>query len=178
MLADQQVAAGVQRGFVLHGGLLGDALAQQRRILRAVKTAEEDSVPAGQLGNVVKPAAVFNTVSQRLAFVGGGQAADNGVHAALQKLRRQDMQQLGGAGGVGVHVAAHVQPLFLRPVQQLQGPGYFFAPVVPAHGLQVADVQGDPQFPGHQQHLLDGIADARALLPHMDGEGDILPRDG
>ncbi len=39
-------------------------------------------------------------------------------------------------------------------------------------------MQRDPQFPGHQQHLLDGIADARALLPHMDGEGDILPRDG
>lgn len=39
-------------------------------------------------------------------------------------------------------------------------------------------MQRDPQFPGHQQHLLDGIADARALLPHMDGEWDILPRDG
>lgn len=39
-------------------------------------------------------------------------------------------------------------------------------------------MQRDPQFPGHQQHLLDGIADARTLLPHMNGERNVLPRDG
>ena len=39
-------------------------------------------------------------------------------------------------------------------------------------------MQGDPQFLGHQQHLLDGIADARALLPHMDGEGMSCPAMG
>ena len=36
------------------------------------------------------------------------------AYAALQKLRRQDVQQLGGAGGVGVHVAGDIQPLLPR----------------------------------------------------------------
>ena len=163
MLPDQQVTAGVQRGFVLYGRLLGDALAQKGLILRAVEAAEEDAVPAGQLGDVVEAVALLDAVGQRLPLAGGRQAADHGVHAALQKLRGQDVQQLGGVPGL---------------LQQRQRPGDLDAPVVTAHGLQVADVQGDMQLAGHQQHLLDRVADAAALLPHVDGQGDVLPGYG
>ena len=35
-------------------------------------------------------------------------------------------------------------------------------------------MQGDAERPRHGEHLLHGGADPGALLPHMDGEGDIL----
>ena len=88
------------------------------------------------------------------------------------------MQQLGGAGGVGIHVAAHIQPLPPGALHQGQRPGYLRPPVLPAHGLQMADMHGHAQRPGHRQHLLHGLAHAAALLPHVDGQRDVLPRQG
>ena len=178
VLPDQQVAAAVQRRLVLHGGLLRNALAQKLLVLRAVEAAEEDAVPAGQLCDVVEAVAGFDAVRQRLPLGGVSQAAHHRVHAALQKLRRQDVQQLGGAGSIGVHVTAHVHALVLGPLQHGQRLRDLFAPVVPPHGLQMADVQGDAQFPRHKEHLLHGLAHAAALLPHVDGQRDVLPRQG
>ena len=42
----------------------------------------------------------------------------------------------------------------------------------------MADVQRDAESAGHGEHLLRGGADTGAFLPHMDGEGDVLPPQG
>ena len=98
----------------VRGRDLGKALAQERVILGAVKAGEVDAVPAGQTGDVIKPAAAFDAPGQLPTGSGVAQTVDHRVHAALQKLRRQDVQQLGGAGGGGVDVAADVQSLLPR----------------------------------------------------------------
>ena len=101
-----------------------------------METGEKNAVPARQLGDVVKAIAAFDAPGQQLPLVQVPQTADNGLHAPGQKLRRQNVQQLGGPGGVGIHVAGQVQPLLAGPVQQGQHLGHLAAPVVPAHGLQ------------------------------------------
>ena len=76
---------------MLHGGLLRNALAQKLLVLRTVEAAEEDAVPAGQLCDVVEAASVLDAVRQRLPLGRVSQTVHHRVHAALQKLRRQDV---------------------------------------------------------------------------------------
>ena len=178
LLPHQQVAAAGQG--VLAGQLrdLLQAHALIGVILRAVETGEKNTVPARQFGDVVKAIAAFDAPGQQLPLVRVPQAADNGLHAPGQKLRRQDVQQLGGPGGVGIHVAGQVQSLLPGPVQQSQHLGDLAVPVVPAHGLQVGDMHRGLQGPGHLHHLPGGLHHAAALLAHVDGDGDALPRQG
>ena len=86
------------------------------------------------------------------------------------------MDELGGTCSVGIHIAAHLQALLLGLLQHGQGPGDLHAPVVPAHGLQMADVNGYAQGPGHGEHFLQSLQHAAALLAHMHCHGDALPR--
>ena len=175
LLPHQQVAAAGQR--VLAGQLrdLLQAHALIEVILRAVETGEIDAVPARQFGDVVKAIAAFDAPGQQLPLVRVPQAADNGLHAPGQKLRRQDCSSWVDPA-VGIHAAGQVQPLLPGPVQQGQHLGDLTVPAVPAHGLQVGDMHRGLQGPGHLHHLPGGLHHAAALLAHVHGDGDALPR--
>ena len=47
----------------------------------------------------------------------------DGLRAALEEVVGQDMDQLGGAGGVGIDVAGHVHPRLFRLPQPPEGVG-------------------------------------------------------
>ena len=114
VLPHQQVTAAVQRILSRQRRDLGKALAQKGVILRTVEAGEVDAVPTRQTGDIVEAVACFDTLRQLPPGGGIPQPPHHRVHAALQKLRRQDVQQLGGTGGVGVDVAADVQSFLPR----------------------------------------------------------------
>ena len=144
-------------------------------ILRAVEGGEIDAVPPGQLGDIVETGAAFDVRRQFLSGLLVTQARHHRLHAAGKKIRRQNVQQLGGAGGVGVYVAVHRKAIASCLLQKRQHLRDLAAPVVPAHGLQVADVNGTAQRPGYCNHLLYGRHHAAALLPHVDSDRDLCP---
>ena len=88
-----------------------------------------------------KPVPLWMRCASSRRAAGVRQTAHHRLHASRQKLRRQDVQQLGGAGGIGVHVAPHVQSLLPGLLQKLQHLRDLLSPAVPAHGLQVGDLQ-------------------------------------
>ena len=143
-----------------------------------MEAGQIDAVPARQSGNVVEARPALDALRQLPAGRRVRQAAHHRLHASRQKLRRQDVQQLGGAGGIGVHVAPHVQPLLPGLLQQSQHLRNFLPPAVPAHGLQVGDLQGDTQGTGHRQHLPDGIHHPGPLLPHMHRHRHVAAAEG
>ena len=144
-------------------------------ILRAVEGGEIDAVPPGQLGDIVETGAAFDARRQFLSGLLVTQPCHHRLHAAGEIIRRQNVQQLGGTGGVGVYVAVHRKALASCLLQKRQHLRDLAAPVIPAHGLQVADVDGTVQRPGHCNHLLYGGHHAAALLPHVDSDRDLCP---
>ena len=135
VLPYQQVAAAIQRVLPPHGGNFRDALALIGMILRTVQTGEPNTVPSGQLGDVVKTLPLLDPPRQLPAHLLVLQAAHHSLHAAGEEIRRQDVDQLGRSRGVGIHIAPHIQSLLPCLLQKLQRPGDFHPPVVPAHGL-------------------------------------------
>ena len=92
------------------------------------------------------------------------------LHAPGLKLRREHVNQLGGASRIGIHVAGHIHALLPGAAQQPDHLGYAAVPVAPANGFQVADLHGRFQRAGDGQHFFQGLNDPVALLPHMDGD--------
>ena len=88
------------------------------------------------------------------------------------------MDELGAARRVGVHVAGHVHPLLPGAGDPIQGLGRQFAPVLPAAGLEMADLQGHVKGLGHGDHLIDGGEQLHGLLPHVDGQDSVRVLDG
>jgi len=72
-------------------------------------------------------------------------------------------------GHVGVLVDGHVDALDTGLLQCPQRIPHL-PPVLPAGGLEVADVDRDVGPPPHGDDLLDGLQKAGALVPHVDHE--------
>jgi len=69
-------------------------------------------------------------------------------------------------------------PILPGLLQKLQHLRDLLSPAVPAHGLQVGDLQRDPQGTGHRQHLPDGIHHPGPLLPHMHRHRHVAAAEG
>ena len=174
----QQVEQGVEGVLILQVCDLGDGLALQGQVLRAVQTGGQDVVEAHQQRDVFKVRAGFHPLPHGRPAGRVAQRRRQGIGAARLYLRRQYVDELGGAGGVGVHIAGDVHALLPGPGQQVQHFGHGPAPVAPADGLQVADFHRGLQCPGHSEHLLQRLHDAVALLAHVDGDGPAGPAQG
>ena len=170
-LVSQKTAQAVHRIHFQFPGGLSYGLADEAPVLGQVQRRQHDVLPAHHLGDIVKIPSVFDGITEVFPLRFVPQALTDGVHAALEKVRRQQMKQLGGTGIVKIDIAGHVQPLGAGIFHQLQRLGDAAVPVAFAHGLQVADMHRAVQRTCNGNHLLHRAADAVALLTHMDGDG-------
>ena len=108
----QQVQGEVGRVSVPRGLL--DGLADISAVLGPAEGGDEDVLPAHQVHIVVEIPAVIQPVQELPPCGAVFEPLGDGGGSALQKLRRQDVDELGAPGGVGVHVAAHIQPRLSR----------------------------------------------------------------
>ena len=108
-LGDEQVEGAVGLGFALDGGDFRHGFADEGLVFRLLERGEVDILPAHEGDDIV---IVLRRLEPLLHMVPAGrvrQTAADGLRPALQHLRRQHVEQLGGTGGVGVHVPAYVQ---------------------------------------------------------------------
>ena len=101
-----------------------------------------------------------------------------GFHAALLRLRRQDVDELGRTRSIGIDVTGDPDALLSGLRHQAEHFGRTAAPVGLANGFEMADFDGRAQRARDRDHLLERPHHAAALLPHVDGQRDVLPRYG
>ena len=169
----RQQAAHAVHGIQSHtSGGLRHRFPDEGLIFRQIQGGKDDVVPADHLGDVVEVMAAADALAQHVALRLFPQPRRDDLRPALQKIRRQKVQELRRTGGVGVDVAGDVQTLLPRPRHPLQRRRDALLPVAHPHGLEVADVQRRVQRPRYRDHLGNGVADHVALLAHMHRNGN------
>ena len=141
-------------------------------VLCAAKPRRDHIFKPDQLRDILKVTACLHTPLHFPSCVLTLQRGDQPVRTALLKLRRQNMDQLRGACGVGVYVARYIHAVLPRLFDQAQHLRHGFAPVVRSDGFQMADLKRRFERLADQQHLPERLDHAVPLLPHVDGERD------
>ena len=150
---------------------LRERLALERLIFLRVQRDRNDVLKADKVRDVFKVAARLHALAHGGAGARIAQRGGQRVQPALLKFRRQNVNELGRAGGIGIHVAGDVQPLRAGVFKEPQHLRHGAAPIPPPDALEVRDLHGAAQLPRDGQHLAQRVHHAVALLPHMNGDG-------
>ena len=152
-LRRQEVEEGVIGVLPLRLRDLRDRPALEGQMLRLAEGSRPDVLEAHQRGDVLEIPAALHPTAHLLA--GGGVPKGGGelFDAARLKFRRQDVDQLGGPGGIGVGITGNVQTLRSGLGDERQHFRDRPAPVPAADGFQMADLHRRLQRPGRLQHL-------------------------
>ena len=132
----------------------------------------DDIFKPGQQRDIFKVAARQHPGLERFAEGGVGQMLGQRFHAALLRLRRQDVDELGRTRSIGIDVTGDPDALLPGLRHQAEHLGRTAAPVGLANGFEVADLDGRAQRARDRDHLLERPHHAAALLPHVDGDGN------
>ena len=151
---------------------LRERLALERLILLRVQRDRNDVLKANKVRDVFKVAARLHALAHGGAGAWIAQRGGQRIQPALLKFRRQNVNELGRAGGIGIHVAGDVQPLRAGVFKEPQHLRHGAAPIPPPDALEVRDLHGAAQLPRDGQHLAQRVHHAVALLPHMNGDGE------
>ena len=159
-------------------GDLREGHALIRGVLRRSEPRGANILKAHKEGDVLKVRAGLHALPDGGTLSLVPEPGGEGFQASGVALRRQDVDQLGGARRIGVDIAGDVQPLRPGVREGAQHPGHRAPPVPAADGLQVADLHRGLQRPGHRQHLREGGLHAVPLLTHVDGDHDAASPQG
>ena len=121
--------------------------------------------------DVLKIAARFHPGAHFLARTAVVQALRERFRSARLKFRRQHMDELRRAGGIGVNVAHHVKPFLPRSRDEREHLGHGAPCVSRADRLEMAHLQRRLQRAGDLDHLAQRVHHAVALLTHVHADG-------
>ena len=172
MLPREQVEQRVKRILALFLGQCRDGLANVFLILRPGERRDADILPAGQQRNVLKILTRLHPLAQLRTERRIAEPFGELLQTAGLTFRREHVDELGRTCGVGIDVAGDVDAVFACAFHHRQHLRHGSAPVDPADGLQMADLQRRLQGPRHGQHFLQRRDDTAPLLPHVYGERD------
>ena len=170
VLGGQQIKERIEGLLPSRSGYLSDGAALKGAVFRPVQARGADVLEADEQGDVLEVLAALHPLTHPRALCGVLQSPGQGLGPSRLELRRQDVDELRRARGVGVDVARDLQALLPRPVDEPEHLRHREAPIAAAYGFEVAYFQREAQLPRHGEHLPQRLHHPVALLPHVYGD--------
>ena len=154
VLRGKQVECEIKRIGVRFLCTFGNAPADKAAVFLVCDRGDVDVFPADQQRQIFKIRSGQHPLAHPRAERRFAELFRQRGKAAVLRFRRQDVDELCGACGVGIEVAAHVKPFLPRARQDFEHPRHVSAPVRLADALEVADVNGRAEGARSRHHFL------------------------